>query len=375
MRQVAELLSDLVSISSISRESNRPMIEYIKSFLRPLGWRCDEHAYRDADGVEKVNLVAWPGTVEISDGGFELAIVCHTDTVPYSSDWKNATRLIEEGDALKGCGACDVKGFLAAMLATAESLQTTFVGKPFCIVLTADEEIGCLGARRLAESGVLRPKFAIVGEPTGLRPIRAGKGYCLADVKVFGREAHSAYPEHGESAIFRAARLITRIEAIADEMKAEACEDSPPWTTVNIGEIHGGLAKDIVPPSCSFLLEWRPIPQGAIDVIARVRDAIAGLTVEDAGFRAEVNVLREQEGFATDQASKIVRILSTVTGTAPGAVAFGTEAPWLAKMGAETVVFGPGSMHSAHSPREFVPKTELARCVEILRRAIQEVCA
>ena len=128
-------------------------------------------------------------------------------------------------------------------------------------MFTADEEVGCLGAKRLARAKPFSARYAIVGEPTSLQPMRAGKGYCLAEITVRGREAHSAYPQIGASAIFRAARLIGRIEQIADELKHDQRAGfDPPYTTMNVGLIEGGTAKNIIAGECRFTLEWRTIP-------------------------------------------------------------------------------------------------------------------
>jgi len=375
MSDVVELLRGLVSISSVSRESNRGVIAFAQGVLADAGWSFQEYPYRDPQGIDKVNLIAWPSGLTPVDGVFHLVLVCHTDTVPYG-DWADATTLITDGDNLRGCGACDVKGFLACILAAADEIGAAQLSRPIGIILTADEEIGCIGVRHLVERQALSAKFAIVGEPTSLRPVCAGKGYCLAEIIVRGREAHSALPENGVSAIYHAARLIVEIEKIAERLKEFRADGfSPPWTTVNIGEIHGGLAKNIVPPSCRFLLEWRPIAgQDPVLFLGLVRSSIAALSESDASFQCECNVLRTQEGFASNESSKLLRSLLRASHHDAAFVAFGTEAPWINKVGAEAVVFGPGSMHSAHSPREHVPRGELYRCAEILKTVARDLC-
>src|SRR5262249_38824952 len=141
---------------------------------------------------------------------------------------------------LFGRGACDTKAFIAAALAAVESFDLTKLKKPLALVFTCDEEIGCLGAKRLAEAKPFAAHYAIVGEPTSLQPMRAGKGYCVAEIRMRGREAHSAYPQLGASAIFRAARLIERIELIAEELKSDHHDGfDPPYTTLNVGLING----------------------------------------------------------------------------------------------------------------------------------------
>jgi acetylornithine deacetylase len=370
----ATILQELVAISSVSSQSNRPLIEWIQKFLLPLGWHQRLLSYKDTAGIEKINLIVSPRP--LSDGAIdaELAIVCHTDTVPYSAAWSDATNLIERNGMLHGCGACDVKGFLACILATVTTIDLSNLRHPLCLVFTSDEEIGCRGARYLFEQKALSARYAIIGEPTSLTPAHAGKGYCLANVSVKGKAAHSAFPEAGRSAIFAAARLLQEIETMAEELKLERNKAfSPPWTTLNVGEIHGGTAKNVIPAECSFLLEWRPIPEQqpghVLDCLQKIVDRIS---VE--GIDIEIEVLRMDSGFETSVESAVIRSVRIQPDTAVNTIAFGTEAPWLARMGAEAVVIGPGSMLTAHSPRECVPTAELDDCVNLLRSAIEDLC-
>src|SRR4029079_12806900 len=188
------------------------------------------------------------GTLQI-----ELALVGHTDTVPFDPNWNEALALTERDGKLFGRGACDTKAFIAAALTAVESLDLEKLTKPLALVFTSDEEIGCLGAKRLAAAKPLTARYAIVGEPTSLQPMRGGKGYCLAQITVRGREAHSAYPQLGASAIFRAARLLGRIEKTAEQLKDDQRAGfDPPHTTLNIGLINGGSAKNIIPGECRF---------------------------------------------------------------------------------------------------------------------------
>jgi acetylornithine deacetylase len=206
--------------------------------------------------------------------------------------------------------------------------------------------------------------------------MRAGKGYCLAEVKVFGREAHSAYPAEGASAVMRAARLISRVEQVAERLQTEAHADfDPPYTTLNVGVISGGTAKNVIAGECRFTLEWRPVPNQAPSRVVKLIQAEAELLrAEDSGFEYEIDVLRLDGGVETPAGARIVRHLEAASGQPAGTIAFGTEAPQLRELGAEAVVFGPGDIRNAHRTGEFVPVEELERCVEILRRAIREFC-
>jgi acetylornithine deacetylase len=370
----AAVLQELVAISSVSSQSNRPLIEYIQKFLLPFGWHQRVLSYTDPAGIEKVNLIVSPRPLSEETIDAELAIVCHTDTVPYSAAWSDATNLAERNGMLHGCGACDVKGFLACILTTASTIDPSNLKHPLCLVFTSDEEIGCRGTRFLLEQKALHARYAIVGEPTSLTPARAGKGYCLANVTVKGKAAHSAFPEAGRSAIFAAARLLQEIETMADELKLEQNKAfSPPWTTLNVGEIRGGTAKNVIPAECSFLLEWRPIPeQQPSHVFDRLQKIVDRISIE--GIEIEIEILRMDSGFETSVESAVIQAVRTQPVIAINTIAFGTEAPWLARMGAEVVVIGPGSMLTAHSPRECVPNAELDDCVTMLRTAIEQLC-
>jgi acetylornithine deacetylase len=372
----AALLRELVAIPSVSNQSNRALVEWLQRFFDPLAWHQRVLSYIDAEGNEKLNLIVSPQPLEEGTIQAELAIVCHTDTVPYAASWHEATTLHEESGMLHGCGACDVKGFLACMLVASMQLNPSLLTKQLCLVFTADEEIGCRGARFLLEQKAIQARYAIVGEPTSLIPARAGKGYCLAKIEVFGKAAHSAFPEEGYSAIFAAARLLRRIEALAQELTEQLHEAfAPPWTTLNVGEIHGGTAKNIVPSQCSMLLEWRPVPcHPASFVLNRVRMIIDELAAEDNRFAARIEVLRMEEGFETGAESAVVQAVVAQSNGEVRNISFGTEAPWMAKMGAEAVVIGPGSMLTAHSTRECVPTAELDACVERLLAAITRLC-
>ena len=210
--KVEQTLAELVRLDSVSSRSNLDVISYLAARAEAAGLCARMFPYTDETGVKKFNLVCVPSSADADWMEVELALVGHTDTVPYDAAWADALTLTEREGKLYGRGSCDTKGFIAAALTAIERIDLASLRRPLALVFTADEEVGCLGAKRLAESGALAARYAIVGEPTSLQPMRAGKGYCLAEVRVGGREGHSAYPALGASAIFRAARLIARIE-------------------------------------------------------------------------------------------------------------------------------------------------------------------
>jgi acetylornithine deacetylase len=369
MRDVVEHLINLVRIPSVSSLSNRPVIEYAIETLREAHWQTRPIPYRDAKGTEKINLIAAPPGQNIENPVSELAFVCHTDTVPYASDWTKATDPFVADGLLYGCGACDVKGFLACLLAAIAQITSPKFIDGLRLILTADEEIGCIGANHLITSDVLRPRRVIIGEPTSLHPARAGKGYCLAEITVFGEEAHSALPQKGKSAIYRAARLITAIEQLSKQL-AENRNDFfiPAFTTLNIGTIHGGTAKNIIPGQCKFQLEWRPIPGQPAEVVPEVVSSLVeNLLKTDPTFRWTLNLTRQQRGFETLPNSPLVRAIEALAARPAASIPFGSEASLFADVSEEVVVFGPGDMQTAHSNRECVPLEQLQETVLILK--------
>jgi acetylornithine deacetylase len=381
---VQQTLADLVAIDSVSARANAEIISYLEARCRARDLFIKKFPYVDDKGVEKVNLVAQTLVGDSSAGDsqaearatVELALVGHTDTVPFDAGWTEALRLTEKDEKLFGRGACDTKAFIACALTAIEGIDLKEFKKPLALIFTADEEIGCVGAKRLADAAPFSARYAIVGEPTSLQPMRAGKGYCLAEITVQGREAHSAYPALGASAIFRAAQLIGRIEKIADELKRDSrAAFDPPWTTLNVGVIQGGSAKNIVAGECSFTLEWRTVPEQPSDhVLNLVAQAIADLKKSDADFVCDVKAARADESFETGADSPLVKFLAEASAKPPSTIAFGTEAPSMISLGADAVVFGPGDIRTAHRTGEFVPINELNQCVKILGKAIEHFC-
>jgi acetylornithine deacetylase len=413
---VEQTLAKLVSIDSVSARSNAEIISYLETRCEALGFTVQRFSHVDETGAEKINLVAQtsfgvrreseaatalsipavssarprskapsplrsPGALQITSQAeayatVELALVGHTDTVPYDPTWTEALKLTESDGKLYGRGACDTKAFIAATLTAIENINLKKLKKPLVLVFTADEEIGCLGAKRLADARPFSARYAIVGEPTSLQPMRAGKGYCLAEITVRGREAHSAYPQLGASAIFRAARLINRIEEIAEYLQSDArAEFDPPYTTLNVGLIEGGTAKNIVAGECRFTLEWRTIPGQESDyVLNLVKREVDGLQALDPDFRCDLVTARADESFETRADSPLVHFLEESSNKTSGTVAFGTEARSMIALGADAIVFGPGDIRVAHRTGEFVPIDELNRCVAILRRSIEHLC-
>jgi acetylornithine deacetylase len=375
MKPEVEILSDLVAIPSVSWMSNQPVIDYALKRLDPDAWKIKLYPYLDGTGTSKNNLVAISKSQRGSEP--ELALVCHTDTVPFDPEWKEAINPIVRSGKLYGRGACDVKGFLACVLASISRLDIGRLSKPLALVLTADEEVGCVGAKYLGRRKAIRARYMMIGEPTGLRPVRAGKGYALAEIVVRGKEAHSAFPMEGRSAIYDAARVVAGLERVAKKLAARKNRSfDPPFTTLNVGLIQGGSEKNIVPGECRITVEWRPIPgqdpQWGAELI---REELTSLERTHPGLDARLDVQRLDPPFDPAATAHLATLLESLTGRRSATVSFGTEAGHLRAATSEVVVFGPGNMTEAHKTGEFVSTSELTECCAHLGAVISKLCA
>jgi len=355
------ILRELVAVDSTSARSNLPMLDVLERHARGLGLSTRRLSWTDGAGVAKANLIASRGGEK---GG--LALVGHSDCVPFDPAWEGALRPSLEGDKLYGRGSADTKAYLAAMLAAAERSTAS----PLQLVFSADEEVGCLGARKLVDEGALRPRHAIVGEPTRLIPVLGHKGYCLAEIAIHGAEGHSAFPETGASAVLAAGQVLREIERIGEELRGDSdALFGPPHTTMNVGVIQGGKAKNVIPGLCTLSVEWRPLPSQDLRKVLRMLEDACRRISRDR-IRIEVTAQRLDAGVAVPKDSEVVAFLAQQSGNAPETIPFGTELPYLVRMGAQACVFGPGDIRVAHRTGEFVPLDELKRAVGMLEAAI-----
>ncbi len=367
-----EILRTLVGIESVSSLSNAPLLDEIQSLLEPRGWFIQRFSYIATDGLEKANLLAIPSRFKDALPDVELLFVCHTDTVPFRREWAAATNLTEQDGFLHGCGSCDVKGSLAALISAALQVDTASMKSPVAFAFTAEEEIGCIGATKLAASGAIRPRNVIVCEPTSLHPATAGKGYALAEVNIRGREAHSAFPYRGASAVNAAASFIVKLEHLQKQPAASSdARFTPPVTTFNVGVLNGGTAKNIVAGACSFLVEWRPIPSEDPALGGFIlKDIASALSSEHPGCEIEVKVLRTDAGFANPASDLLGATLCRLLNRTEIGISFGSEATRFAAIAQSVVVVGPGDMETAHSERERVPIDELEEWTGIIKHLL-----
>lgn len=376
-----EMLRRLVAFDTTSARSNLPLIHFVRDYLAAYG--IDSELSFDDSG-EKANLFATIGPA--NRGGVVLS--GHTDVVPViGQPWSTDPWVVtEKAERLYGRGTADMKSFIAIALALVPEWREMPLETPIHLALSYDEEVGCLGVRRLIErlpEGAARPRLVIVGEPTEMRVVTAHKGCYLYRTTVTGLEAHSSAPRHGVSAIMEASRLIGFIGRLAEE-HAESGGDprfDPPHTTFNVGIVEGGTAFNIIARQCRIVWEFRAVPTDDPAAIeARLERFVeTELLPRMRATYPEASVVTERvvamPAFAPERdspAEALARRLTGANGT--GTVAFGTEAGLFQTAGIPTVVCGPGSIDQAHQPDEFISLGQVAAGERFLRR-LGEWCA
>jgi acetylornithine deacetylase len=373
-----EILERLIGFDTTSTLSNLPLIEYVREYLRSHG--VDAHIDTSPEG-NKANLVATVGPA--TAGGIMLS--GHTDVVPVANQkWsRNPFRLSRSGERLYGRGTADMKSFIAAALALVPLLKNARLRVPIHIVLSYDEEIGCFGAHRLVAymaRSLPMPAFAVVGEPSGMQVANQHKGNYGFETAVRGREAHSSRPQLGASAIFGASELIVRLGEIAADFKNRTPDEAarafdPPYSTVNVGQVNGGTAVNIIANECRFRWEIRPVPaddpyqvRQAFDAFA-MREVLARLKLTAPEASIETHPLFVLPALARDARSAAEQIvLRSSGGKRASAVAFASEAGIYQQAGIPTVICGPGSIEQAHKPDEFIELGQIRECLAFMTR-------
>lgn len=377
-----DMVRRLVAFDTTSRNSNLELIDYVRDYLDSLG--VDSRLVRDATGA-KANLYATLGPQDKPG----IALSGHTDVVPVDGqNWSSDPWTIEERDGrLYGRGTCDMKGFLAVALAFAPAFLKRGLDTPIHLVLSHDEEVGCIGVRSLIDilkDMPVRPRACIVGEPTEMRVMVAHKGKRSVRCHVHGRECHSSLAPTGVNAVEYAAEVITYLRNMARRIAEQGPFDPAydvPHTTVHTGIVLGGTALNIVPKDCYFDFEFRHIAEDDPDaLLAEVqRFAEETLTPQmlanapDAGFSWQE--LSRSPGLATREDEEIVALAKALSGSnSTGKVAFATEAGLFQEIGIPTIICGPGSIDQAHKPDEYVALDQIAQCEAFMNRLMDRVC-
>ena len=382
-RKSIELIEKLISFDTTSRESNLEIISFIQDYLNDLG--IDSQLVHNEEGT-KANLYATVGDANASG----VMLSGHTDVVPIDGqEWDtDPFKVTRKDNRLYGRGTSDMKSFVAITLAQLPKFQARGLKTPIHLAFSYDEEVGCIGVRRLIEiikDMPVKPAMCIVGEPTSMQVITGHKGKRSYRVHVRGLEAHSSLAPHGVNAIEYASRLIAFLSDLAARIADKGPHDElydVPHTTVHTGTIQGGTQLNIVPKDCVFEYEFRYVdqqdPQALEDKIrAFARDELAPqmhAISSDTGINIEL--VNDMPGLEMDVDAEVVTFVKALAERNDHAkVAFGTEAGLFhQRANIPTVVCGPGSIDQAHKPNEFIEIEQIDACEAFLDRLMDRIC-
>ena len=382
------IIKKWVSFASVSRDSNLPIIEWTRDLLEAQGVQC-QLSY-DESG-KKANLWA---TLPAENGETKiggLVLSGHTDVVPVDGQPWNTDPFVAEviGDKLYGRGVTDMKSYSATALMMVPELLKRKLKHPVHLAFSYDEEVGCIGVRRMIAEMVdqgFRPAGCIVGEPTGMQVVIAHKGKHAYKTSVRGFEAHSSLTPQGVNAVEIACEFVVKLKSMHSKLVAEGPFDplfDVPHTTIHTGVISGGTALNIIARDCDVIWEIRhhhmnsPVTlfneaKTFADSLVPAMQAVAPGT----GITHKLNSVLP--GFATDASSDIAQLCFKCaeidSSTGAGKVSFGTEAALFHQIGVPTIVCGPGHIAQAHQPNEWVTLEQLAWCERFMRRLADEIC-
>jgi acetylornithine deacetylase len=371
-----EMIGQLISTPSVScvhadmDMSNRALIDLVADWAENLGFEIELQAIDE----RKTNLIARAGSG--SDG---LVLSGHTDTVPcdpalWSSDPFTAC---EKDDRIYGLGSCDMKSFLALALHASSQVNFDKLKRPLTLVATADEETTMSGAKLIADNGRKLGQFCVIGEPTGLSPIRQHKGNLTMSVEFLGQSGHASDPGLGNSALEGMYQFMTALFAYRDKIQQQ--HNDPAFTiptpTMNLGHIHGGDNSNRICGACLLLIDIRFLPAMSYATLKSDLEEMAAEVAASRGLGLTMQTFGEgMPAMDTDAASEIAQYLTHITGKKAGSVAFGTEAPYFNAMQTETIVIGPGSIKQAHQPDEFLPLAQIDPTINMLESLIERFC-
>ena len=376
MSRTIEILRELVAFDTVSAKSNLAIIDWIEAHLTALGFRVTRITDPDEP---KAGLYA-----EIGPEGDGVVLSAHTDVVPVEG--QNWTRppfeLTEEDGRLYGRGTTDMKGFLASVLAFAEVVAGADLKAPIKLVISYDEEIGCVGMARMIKA--LRhligtPRVCIVGEPTSLDVAIGHKGKKSYRAICRGEAGHSALAPKFVNAIYVATDLISGLRTLQAKFAGSGVVDDDytvPYSTVHVGKLTGGTALNIVPDVAELLFEIRYLAADRIeDFEADLAALVAQVEQDHKGAVIEIDGLTSYPGLDVKPDADCVKFMQRISGkNGVTKVAYGTEAGFFDAIGIPTVVCGPGSMEGqGHKADEYILTSELEACDAMLLRLLEDL--
>ena len=374
-------LEKLIAFPTVSRDSNLGLIAYVQGVLD--GFGISSTLVHNEEKT-KANLWATIGPSNISG----VALSAHTDVVPVvGQNWSADPFTMARRDGnLYGRGTADMKGFIACCLAMAARLDQSKLKSPIHFAFSYDEEIGCIGVRRLLDmlkTLPFRPRFCIVGEPTMLQVVTAHKGKLGFRVTAHGLEAHSSLAPIGVNAIYMACDLIVEIRRIQDDLAQHGERDGDyevAYTTLHVGKMMGGEVMNIVPNLASFDFEIRYLPLDDNQaIVARIKQAAEDVAQRYQNVYADARFvfadLQSYPALDTPVDSEVVNFVRALTGgNSTGKITFGTEGGLFQKeLGIPAVVCGPGNIAVAHKPDEYVSEEQMAHCDAMLDKLVERL--
>ena len=375
------MIRELIAAPSVSSvdprldTSNVPVAARLAEWAESIGFKA-ELVPVTPDG-RKVNVVArLGGGAGVVSG---LVLAGHTDTVPWDeARWATDPFTATEKDGrIYGLGSADMKSFLALALEAASKFRAGDLAEPLTILGSADEECTMSGARHLVAAGKPLGRRVVVGEPTGLKPIRKHKGILMESIRVEGQSGHSSNPALGRSALEGMHRVISEVLAYRSELQTAHRDEAfdVPVPTLNLGRIEGGDAPNRICAKCSLAIDLRVLPGMAPDQQRRELEVRVRRVLDGSGLEVFFDTLAMSvEPFETASDADLVKALETLSGQLSGSVAFATEGPFYNALGMETVIWGPGSIDVAHQPNEFLPAESIEPTVELLSELITRYC-
>ena len=375
---LGSMLGQLIATPSVSSinpgwdQSNRDVIELLSLWFEQLGFKVE--VLPIPGSPDKFNLVASAGS-----GPDGLILSGHTDTVPFDEQlWHtDPLRLTERDNRYYGLGTSDMKAFFALTIEALRGLDLRQLKQPLVILATADEESNMCGAQSLVQSSRHFGRHALIGEPTGLRPVRMHKGVSMEIIRLQGRSGHSSNPALGVSALEGMYLVIGEILAWRRELQSRfrnpLFEVEVP--TLNLGHIHGGDNPNRICGQCELQIDLRPLPGMKIDTLRGELSSRLERLLQKSELKLElVSPFDGIPAMETAAEAEIVRVTESLTGHPAGSAAFGTEAPYLNRLGAETIVLGPGDIDQAHQPDEFLGLERIPPMIGLLRNMVRHFC-
>lgn len=376
------ILEKLIAFATVSRDPNRPLIDFVQSFLSEHGI---ESEVVEADGGRKANLFATVGPRDKPG----VLLSGHTDVVPVDNQsWSSDPfKLWVANGRAFGRGTADMKGFVASALALAGRAASRKLTTPLHLALSHDEEIGCVGVRSLIDTlrPRLRPNLAIIGEPTNMTIATGHKGKLAARAICHGVTGHSALAPKALNAIHLACDFVAALRRLQEEIRHSGMRDldyDVPYSTLHAGRIEGGTALNIVPDRCTLEFEIRSLPEDDAEAtLSRLMEEAASIAEARHGIfpvaRIEIERLNEYPGLGTPADSAAVAFMSElVEQPALRKVAFGTEGGlFSSELGIPTIICGPGSMEQGHKADEFISLDQLDACDRLMDRLLEKLSA